>query len=31
MEVYKILVVGEPQVGKSSLVTAFFNCEQLAD
>lgn len=31
MEVYKLLVVGEPQAGKSSLITAFFNCEQLAD
>jgi GTPase SAR1 family protein len=31
MDVYKILVVGEPQVGKSSVITAFFNCEELND
>ena len=31
MEVYKILVVGEPHVGKSSLITSFFNCDQLTD
>jgi GTPase SAR1 family protein len=31
MEVYKILVVGEPLVGKSTLITAFFNCDELAE
>ena len=31
MDVYKILVVGEPNTGKSTLIGAFFNCEQLAD
>lgn len=31
MEVYKILVVGEPQTGKSQIITSFFNCEQLID
>lgn len=31
MDVYKILVVGDPQVGKSSIITAFFNCESLND
>jgi GTPase SAR1 family protein len=31
MEVYKILVVGEPQTGKSQIITSFFNCEQLVD
>lgn len=29
MEVYKLLVVGEPQTGKSALITSFFNCEEL--
>ena len=31
MDVYKILVVGEPQTGKSSIITAFFNCQELTD
>lgn len=31
MDVYKILVVGEHNVGKSALITAFFNCEELSD
>jgi methionyl-tRNA formyltransferase len=31
MDVYKILVVGEPQMGKSTLITGIFDCEQLND
>ena len=31
MDVYKILVVGAQQSGKSSLITSFFNCEALTD
>ena len=31
MEVCKILVVGEPQTGKSQMITSIFDCEALND
>lgn len=31
MDVYKILVVGDAQMGKSTLITGIFDCEQLND